>query len=201
LLDNTRKFSNLNGEEVTVTYNPLSHRDAMEIEYNALGLVMGGVAGAFEHVVKLFDEIDYVPAAPDGVPDNEEGEGAEDPKTDPEKLVPITSTVHVARAIDAVYRSIPFDKLWWIGEKVLKGCIIQGPAGNAKIDSLSKCDYFTDRLDEFVMSIFWGLDVSYPRAFTRARELLSALGVKRPGQTSQVTSSTSSTAPRQNSLR
>ncbi|MCW8965319.1 MAG: hypothetical protein OQK82_01330 [Candidatus Pacearchaeota archaeon] len=198
MFDNTRKFSNLYGEEVTVTYQPLVHKEAMDVEINALGLVMGVVAGAFEHVRKLFEEIDYVP---EDVPEQEKDETDGSPKTAQEKLVPLSSTVHVARAMDALYKAIPSDKLWWLGEKILRGCIIQGPAGNAKIDSLSKSNYFTDRLDEFALSIFWGLDVSFPRAFTKARELLSAFGVKRPGQTSQETSNTSSPERPQNSLR
>jgi hypothetical protein len=204
VFDNTRKFTNLDGDEISVTYQPLVHRDAMEIEYHALGLVMGGLSGAFEHIAALFEEIEEVPS--DVEDDVEEVPTTEEPDVEDdveEKTinVPISSTVHVARAIDAVYKSIPFERLYWLGEKILKGSLVQGVGTNVKIDHLSKCNYFTDRLDEFVLAVFWGLDVSFPRAFTKARELLSALGVKRPGQTSQETSNTSSKDPKRNSLR
>lgn len=200
MFDNTRKFTNLYGDEISVTYQPLIHRDAMEVEYHALGLVMGGLSGAFKHIAALFQEIDEATVTDRG--EVEESEESKDESEDDIKVeVPISSTVHVARAIEAVYKSLPCDRLYWIGEKILKGAIIQGVETNVRIDNLYKVNYFTDRFDEFVLAIFWGLDVSFPRTFTKARELLSALGVKRPGKTSQETSSTSSKAPRQNSLR
>ena len=196
MFDNTRKFTNLDGDEVSVTYQPLTHRNAMEVEYHALGLVMGGLSGAFKHIAALFQEIDEAT-----VTDRGEVEESEESEDDIKVEVPISSTVHVARAIEAVYKSLPCDRLYWLGEKILKGAIVQGVETNVRIDNLYKVNYFTDRFDELVLAIFWGLDVSFPRTFTKARELLSALGVKRPGQISQETSSTSSKAPRQNSLR
>lgn len=168
---NQRKFLNQDGDDLAITYRPLVRRDAMEIEYNTLGTIMDALSGSFHHVLALFSE----------VAKTEDGS------------VPIQSTLHVANAIASVHKSIPFEVLWGVAEKVLCGAVIEAPNRLGKIEELKDSDFFTDRIDEFVLAIFWGLDVSFPRAFSKARDLLSRLGEKKPGQTSAKESNVAST--------
>lgn len=170
-MNNSRTFRNLDGDEITVSYCPLTRMKSIEIEYDSIGLIMGAMSSAAAH---LFKEV--------------------------EKVSELQSYTNIAQAIDAVYKAIPFSKLREIGQEILRGCVIQGVSSGGQVDDLDDCDYFTDRLDEFVLAIFWGLDVSFPRTFTKAREFLARLGVNLPGEEVTTESSTSKKSSTQSAL-
>ena len=168
--ENQRKFRNLDGDEITVTYAVLSHKEAMEIEYESLGLITGAVSEAFGHLMGLFAELPTSTFAKDG----EEELNISD----------VRSTEYVAKAISAIHRSVGFDRLWDVAKSVLRSAVIETSDNRAaKIDDLERCNFFTDRMDELLLAVFWGLDVSFPRAFSKARSFLSRF--KAPGGTEE----------------
>lgn len=161
-MDNQRKFKNLSGEEITCTYIPLTMMEALEVQYKSLGTIAAALEAAGSPLAALFME--------------SKGEGAD---KDMEALKLISG------AIAAIYKAIPWEVLKDVASKVLRGCIIEGPQKSAKITSLEESDYFTDRMDDFMLCLFWGLDVSYPRVFTAAQVHLNAFKGQNLGQTSQ----------------
>lgn len=171
--DYHRVFANLSGEKVSCTYIPLTRRDALEIEYTALGTIAAALSNASGHMLALFQQ--------------SRGGGI------------LTGAEHIAKALAAVHSAIPFDVLDCVAKKILRGAVIQRPDKSAIIDDLHETDYFDDRLDELLLATFWGLDVSYPRAFTKARTLLAALSEKAPGGTTSKESSTVSKETKPNS--
>ena len=152
---NQRRFKAPGGEEIAITYRPLSYRDALEIEYMAIGTIASAFNGA---LVPLFK--------------------------DSKKLSEDQIFVAITEAGKSVFAAVPFSTLWTLGERLLAGCVIEGPGVIAKVEKLDDCDYFTDRIDEFALAIFWGLDVSFPRLFTLARATLARFAATRPGETS-----------------
>lgn len=163
-----RTFKNLDGVEVSYTYRVLTRRDALEIEYNALGSLSEALSGAAPAFLGLLAESD---GSPLGV------------------VAPI------AQAIASIHKAVPFETLWRVASKVLEGAVILGPQGSAKIDRLDDSDYFNDKLDELVLATFWGLDVSFPRLFSKARNLLNRFvaPVAIPGETTSKGSNGAST--------
>jgi hypothetical protein len=169
MVDNQRKFKNLAGEEVSVTYRPLIRQQAMEVEYTSLQAVITALGGAADIGALLFAETGGIGAS---------------------------EAVAFAKSGKVIFDALPFPTLWHLGETVLEGAIVQSPGGLEKIDKLPDSDYFTDRIDEFVLAIFWGLTVSFPNLFSRARALLDRArsAAKRPGKTSASSSATLSGA-------
>lgn len=167
-----RKFKNLSGEEVAITYRPLVRREAMEVEHTALGVVVKALVEASEPMFELAEK--FKGLAPEE--ENPEAEGVADNTVEHARLVS-----KVAEAISRLHKVLPFDMLWALGEKIFAGAVIEGPEKLAKVVDLNECDYFTDRYEEYMLGLFWGLDVSYPRVFGKARKALAVFGAVLPG--------------------
>jgi len=165
-----REFANLSGEKVSCTYVALTRRESMYVEYNVLGLMTTALANASAHVMALFNES----------------------KND------VENAAVMARAIASVYQAIPFEVFDDISRRILRGAILQRPDRSETIDDLHDTDFFDDRLDELLLATFYGLEVSFPRAFTRALALLKDLN-ERKGQ-GETTSKTSNGASTGNTL-
>lgn len=170
-----RIFANMYGEKIECTYVPLTKGESWEIEYTTLGTISAALSNASVHLLELFKSSAGI------------------------KNADVVGALGVSRAISAIYQSVPFDVLMKVASKILRGAIIQRPDRSVEIDNLADTDFFDDHLDELMLATFWGLDVSYPRAFTKARGFLVALFERAPGKTTSKESSTQSTGEPQSS--
>ena len=177
MMDVHRVFANLDGENISCTYIPLTRREAWEVEYNTLGTIAAALCNAAPYIMALFQQ------SAKGVSKD------------------IENTSHIARAVHAVHSAVPFPVLYDVAKKILRGAVIDRDGFTAVIEELDESNYFDDRLDELLLATFWGLDVSFPRAFTKARAFLDVLKgeEKDPGTNTLTGSNTQSAESKPNS--
>lgn len=152
-----RTFTNAVGEQIKITYIPLTKLDALEVEYTAIGVVMSSLEGTLAMMTS-------------------ESKGAD------------TDWATISKAVRSLRDSLPFATLRFLGEKLLRGAVVEARGQMHRCETLAGCNYFDDRFDEFVLAIFWGLDVSFPRLFSLARATLARIAAAaRPGAAAEET--------------
>ena len=65
-------------------------------------------------------------------------------------------------------KTFDFDTLWSLAEKLLRGVMIDG----SEIGDLEETSYFEEQPEELYIAVWHGIQVNYPKVFSKIRERL-----------------------------